>query len=419
MKTQYKSLKRSPNYLESLPANGSHIHFMSLLMLLFFISDPHPSRAQDFILAMDGDLKKVKIIEDFQYTIIYQSGHTTVSIDKSLVRGYSIKNASIKYARDASIIDHQGIAKNGKLLYASTDSLYFWRGSVVYDPRLGDYISIGTNTIERLAIHRSGTHIQIDSMSPSALAAALPVIRKNSMLTTPPIPSANSGSDLISWSTEHSGIFKSPTTYKKANIGISIAGGFELMSAQRSSMKNSLEKSGQGGSVSNWFFGGTTTYPVKDNGAFFLDLGIDVLLNNTSRIALTYHSTSTFGARGIHGTAEVGNKKACELYYAFVPKPYTPLNTTKWVTSLRVGPSVNFLQAKVNGIGKDGNTTETKAGLAGQVSWEYYIIPHLSFSVQFTGRLVPSMNIPAYDPIRAHSVNFSSLDFGIGIKTYF
>jgi hypothetical protein len=481
MKTQEKSFQQNHSglrYLTHALSVIDEIPACVLLILLVFIGFPNQSSAQDFILTKEGELKSVRIVQDYQYTIIYKSGETTHPIDKSEIRGYAVQNKVRKRSSDMVIVNNEGSTICGKLLYASADSLYFWRGSKNYNPSLGNFMAIGTNTIQRLAIHRSGsfkngfkagaiiggtvgiingvaldgfvtgstggdvllsgaifasvsglaggligavgsTHVQIDSLTPSTLANALPTIKKNAMLTTPPIYVTNTESGRINWSTENPFIFKSPKTYPKSKITFSIVGGFELISAQRYSMKNSLEKSGQGGTVDNWFFSGTTTYPIRENGALFLDLGIDFTLKNSSRIALVYNSTSTFGARGIYSVTEIGQKKALELYYTFVPKPYIPLNTSKWETSLGIGPSVNFLQTKINVPGNGESLSETtKPGLAGHASWDYYITPQFSFTIRFIGRIVPGMNIQEFNEVKEHSVKFSSLDFGIGFKAH-
>lgn len=66
----------------------------------------------------------------------------------------------------------------------------------------------------------------------------------------------------------------------KTNLSFQFYGGFQLFSAQRNDIKNSLTQSGYAGTASNWLFGGTTTYPVKHHAASFLDFSLEIKLKD-------------------------------------------------------------------------------------------------------------------------------------------
>lgn len=201
-------------------------------------------------------------------------------------------------------------------------------------------------------------------------------------------------------------------------LSLQFYGGFQLISAQRYNIKNSLIQSGQNGVASSSYYSTPVTYPVKQNTASFLDFSIQAKLNEKHRVALTYTKTNSFGARGITGLTETGKKKAAELYYLFVPKNYTPNKLSNWESSIGIGPSLSFLETEITYYTQfDNYYAKNKFGLSGQFSCSYYLNPNFSFDFKFLGRLTPGMTIPERPDLREHKINFSSFDvaFGIGV----
>lgn len=264
------------------------------------------------------------------------------------------------------------------------------------------------------------THIQMDSVSTQVLEKNLAMIEKNAMLKTPPLYAFNKDWDSIDWSSLNRNIMKAPKTTQSTAVTLSMVGGFELLSAQRSSIRNSLESSGESGTVDNWIWGGTTTYPVRENAAAFLDIGMDIKLRNSSKVGLLYTSTTMFGARGLYGSSEKGKKNGLEFTYQYIPQPYSPFTASKWEGSWGIGPSINFLEVKMAVPGKGNNTTTmTRPGIVGRGALDYYMTPNLSLSLQLIGRVIAGVEVPPYDKIKEHTVNFSSFDLGVGLKVHF
>lgn len=450
-------------------------HFALLIIHLVIIT---PSFGQDYILTKHGELLKVSILKNESDLLTYKLNDLFYSISKSEVQNFSIQNRTRKRPSKVEIVDHQGSHRSGSLLYATLDSLYIWRGSKTYHPNEGNFFAISMNEVDGIAIHRngsfgngfkigafiggtlgviggldlggfltgspggdvllsaavtgaaggllgglvgsvSGNHIQLDSLNQNQLATTLPAIQNNALLATPPIRQVNKNQADFDWSHEGESIFKPTKNHNQSKLTLCFHGGFEILSAQRSSMKNSIKNSGHGGTVNNWIWGGSTSYPVRENGAFFMDLGIEIPLQKSSQLAFIYNWTSRFGARGITGETEVGKKKAFEVYYQFVPKRYVPLATSKWESSVGIGPTINFLETEIKSYGATMQIEETtKAGLAGQASWDYYLTPKLSFVIRFSCKIIPGMQIQESVEIKEHKVNFSSFDLGIGIKTH-
>lgn len=448
------------------------------ITLIFCLISWFQLSAQDFLYTKQDVLKEVRIIKDVDNYLSYKSGEQIHGINKSNLHGYSIKNPVRKRFSDIMVITNQRDTLSGKLLYVSLDSLYLWRGDNKYIPNRGNFKAISTVDIQQLVVHRSGsfkhgftagaliggvvgvgiglsldgfatgsaagdvlvfggsfsatggilggligllgsTHIQMDSVSTQTLEKNLLTLEKNAMLKTPPIYGFNKKSDSIDWSSLSRNMKRAPKTKQSTTVTLSVVGGFELLSAQRSLIRNSLESSGESGTVDNWIWGGATTYPVRENAAVFLDMGMDIQLSNSSKVGLVYTSTSMFGARGLYGATETGKKNGFEFTYQYIPQPYSPFTTSKWEGSLSAGPSINFLDVNifVPGIGNT-TTSMTKPGIVGRGALDYYLTPNLSLSLQLIGRVVPGINVQQYDKIKTHTVNFSSLDLGVGLKVH-
>lgn len=472
MKTQ------TTNSTSRVPAVGFPLKSTFCLFTLIIGLGIIPAKGQDYILTKSGDLLKVAIVKDESDFINYKNNDEPHSILKTEVQSYAIQNKARKRPSTMEIVDHKGSHRSGSLLYASQDSLYFWRGSKAYHPKEGNFFAIGMNEVDRLAIHRkgsfgngfkagaliggmvgvlgglsldgfvtgsetgdvllsaamtgaaggllgglvgsvSGNHIQLDSVNQSQLTTSLPAIQKNALLVTPPIRELNKPNAELGWTFEGASILKANNNQSDSKLALTLHAGFELLSAQRTSIKNSLNQSGQGGTVQNWIFGGSTTYPIRENGAFFMDFGIEIDLKESSRLAFVYNWTSAFGGRGLYGVTELGKKKAFEVFYQFVPKPYVPLVSSKWEASVGIGPSINLLETEIRLHGSTNQVEEiTKAGIAGQASWDYYLTPKLSFAIRFSCKIVPGMEIKESVELQGHKVNFSSFDLGFGIKAH-
>lgn len=447
---------------KKIPANLPELFQLPVLILVFLTIS---AAGQDFILTKSNELIECDIIIDSPAYIQYRKDPKIFKYQKSSIAGYTILSERKHYA-SLEITDHQGVLLLGRFLFADQDSLYFWRGSKVYHPNEGSFLAISTNQANRIVIYREGDYnkglgtyviVQLDDPK-NEMATRLQFIQRNAMLKTPPIKAMGRDTIQSNWVSHNKSLYKSPRARQvktnlpqpstfahnvdqgnrvnsldsvkvsrkakgQTKVSIQIFGGVQLISAQRNDIYASLKQSGQGGSLQgySWYSGAyTAMFPIKLNSAAFRDFSVELALKKSHRLSLLYTNTISFGGEGITGITEVGEKSAIEFYYLYVPKPYIPYKTSKWVSSFGIGPSVNFLEMEVAGGGKSNIYREKyKPGLSSQLTCSYYALPNFSLGMRVLGRIVPSMTIPESSELKEHKINCSSLDFAFGIGVHF
>ncbi len=376
---------------KTLINHSTLFQLITVILVLFTRS----ATGQDFILTKSNELIEGEITIDSPQYIQYRKDPKIIKYQKSSISDYSILLERKHYAT-LEITDDEGVRLSGRFLFGDQDSLYFWRGSKVYHPNKGAFLAIGTNQASRMVIYREGDFnkglgtgviVQLDDPK-TEMATRLHFMQQNAMLKTPPIKAIGRDTIQSNWVSHDKSLYKSypAKSNGQTKVSIQIFGGVQLLSAQRNDICTSLKQSGQGGSIQgfSWYSGAyTVTYPVKLNSAAFRDFSLEVTLKKSHRLSVLYTYTNSFGANGINGIIEVGKKSAVEFYYLFVPKPYIPYKTSKWVSSLGIGTSINFLETEVaGGYGKPNSYREKyKPGISSQLTCSYYVLRNFSLGI--------------------------------------
>ena len=445
----------------------------AMLALVAIALTSKTSKAQDFLLFNDGTIREVRIKEDHLENIIYLFDEEWINVSKSEISRYVLANHKSNQV-DIALKDSLGKTFYGKLLFVDIENIYLWNGTKNYNPSSGGFISIPFNGVSAISLHKngsfkrgfrtgaiiggglgllsgsfaggfitgstggdilllgaiqaaaagliggvfgasSGSQIQFDHFSSDRLPEIWDRLVKNSMLRTPPLTLNGALSTKYDWSEKNSASFREASGIERSKIGVSFSTGFEVMSALRHTTKKSLSESGQAGNV-DWFWGGVTKYPVNENEAWSNSFVLDYSYRLNSRIGIEYSWTSEFGSRGIYGAIETGGRRSIELNHIFIPKPFVPLRTGKWESTLGAGLSMNLLNvhAKNTNTGVESSFSGNKVGVTGHFSGDFYFTKNFSFTTKLAGRIIPSLQIPDQPDLKEHKVNFSSLTWTFG-----
>jgi hypothetical protein len=136
---------------------------------------------------------------------------------------------------------------------------------------------------------------------------------------------------------------------------------------------------------------------------------------------------------GIDWEYEYAHGTSYSVFVEYVIKPVAPLFTSRSEFAVAAGLSYNSLSV-------DGNLSgfferpvsfavkENALGLHLRVSYDYYYSKHLSLQLKSGGMIIPSIDVPTISNInpnnnevktlKQHTVNFSGIDFSVGLRIH-
>ncbi|MDE3059022.1 MAG: hypothetical protein KGJ59_13810 [Bacteroidota bacterium] len=208
-----------------------------------------------------------------------------------------------------------------------------------------------------------------------------------------------------------------------------------------SDISSAFNASGFGGTVNGWF--GSIHYPVDEGDAPFVwNYGAEYNLTDKFRLGLAWNKTSEQKIVGctlvawnkfgrIDENDEVEQARATFLYFFmdYVTTPVDPMLTSRW--EFAIGAGLGYSEMSVDGdldshYGSEQQgspsyyaVSKNAVGINLRGSLDYYLSTNFSLQAKLEGRIIPAIDVPSvtYKPItlNAHSVDFSGIDFSLGI----
>ena len=201
-------------------------------------------------------------------------------------------------------------------------------------------------------------------------------------------------------------------------------------------MTDAFNKSGFGGRIKNWLFGGYINYPVDDGAYFAWQLSLSYSVIKRLRLGLMINPIPYVSVRGSGGQEERVEGKAYSFIADYI---VSPVGIKKYGFEFSLGSGIGYYPIKINGIlGKysdDERSFEIKGnkfGLLLNARLEYYTSEVFSFRFSLTKTFIPSIEIPQVsahniiwpwdnqlneelETLYKHSINVSyfSIDFGL------
>lgn len=183
-------------------------------------------------------------------------------------------------------------------------------------------------------------------------------------------------------------------------------------------------------------FGGTIDYPVDHSSIFSWNVGIDYNLSDYLRLGFALSKIPQQEVHGRDCEYEYAHGTSYSLLVEYVPAPASPLFTSRSEFAIAVGLSYNLLSVNGTLSALFGSAIierpvsfavkENIFGLHLRISYDYYLLRYLSLQLKGEGMLVPSIDVPTVSHtnpynnevkiLRQHSVNFSNIDFSIGLR---
>ena len=203
-------------------------------------------------------------------------------------------------------------------------------------------------------------------------------------------------------------------------------------------MKKAIEQSGYDENEFDIlaFFGfPSQPYPYRRRGAVTLRAGLDVDVSPNWRSGVHFSKSTPLEMVGSSGVSETVHRSSWEFMMTWVKRPYKKGFTrrTEWAASM--GMSLNTLTARTNvpvfdmnysqyvntGVTAAGNFKKIRPGVVLRGSYDRYYTKNLSLHCAIESRIMPSLKVGqtgTFRPLKAHALNFSSIDASIGLRLH-
>jgi hypothetical protein len=229
-----------------------------------------------------------------------------------------------------------------------------------------------------------------------------------------------------------------PVEAASARLHVSV-GGALVMTAANNSMSEAFSTSGFGGTVDNWFFGGTTEYPIDDSAPFAWDMGAEYNLTHKFRLGLAVSKIPQQSIKGTDYEYEYAHGTLYSLLVEYVPCPVSPLLTSRLEFAMGAGLGYNALSVDGTLSAMFGSAIierpvsfaakKNSIGLHLRGSLDYYISRNVSLQFKSEARFISSIDVPAVNhtnpysnevkTLKRHSVDFSAIDFSLDLRFHF
>lgn len=221
-----------------------------------------------------------------------------------------------------------------------------------------------------------------------------------------------------------------------------VLGGALVQTKANNDIMDAFQSSGFKGTQQNWLFRGTIKYPDDDTTPVGWYVVTKMNISPKLRIGINFVQFSSQRIQGPDLEEENAVGKSIGLLAEFLPSPkgsIFPAFQSRFEFAFRGG--VNYAFTKVDGsvsglfgIAIEDATVpfEIKKNLIGAqvgIGLDYYFAKWISLQLKVDGRLYPSIDVDEVkfvNPnnqeekiLKAHSVNFSSIDIGFGIVMHF
>ncbi len=214
---------------------------------------------------------------------------------------------------------------------------------------------------------------------------------------------------------------------------VSLGGGW-MKSRTNNDIIDAFNASGFGGTVGGWF--GPTDYPVDHSSPFTWNLGADYNLTNQFRLGLVRKKISEQEIRGKDFEVEYARATSINFFADYIIFPIDPLLLSRFEFAIGAGVSYNWLSVdgRVSSIfgfayGENPNVFAVNKEVVGvnlRGSLDYYLSRNFSLQCKLEGGFMPVIDVPSVTHVNPHdstvktlkgySVDFSGLDFSIGLR---
>jgi len=225
------------------------------------------------------------------------------------------------------------------------------------------------------------------------------------------------------------------TASANSRIHLMLGGAFVASPANQDIIR-AFSTSGFGGTVQGFF--GPIDYPVNDAMPITWNAEVAISLTWQWRIGVVSSPLQNQEIRGKDKVVERARAERYSLLFEFVARP-KQLFISRSEIAFAAGPSYNLLtvDGSLNSFYSTSSETlpinfsknERYIGLHARMRLDYYLTNSLSLQCHINGRIVPQIHIPSALNLSAaedqpqillpHQVNFSSLDFSLGIGLHF
>jgi hypothetical protein len=202
---------------------------------------------------------------------------------------------------------------------------------------------------------------------------------------------------------------------------------------------HAFKSSGFGGRKEGWFWG-PTDYPDDNTIPISWNINAEYRLADHLRLGFALSKIPKQKIAGIDKEYEYAHGTSYSLLVEYVPVPVTRLLTSRWEFAMGVGPAYNSLSADGTLSSSFGATIvhvpvvsfvtkKNTIGMHLRGSLDYYLWKSFSLQLKAEGKLIPSIDVPAIShtnpnnnevkTLRQHDVDFSSIDFSLGLRFHF
>lgn len=202
-------------------------------------------------------------------------------------------------------------------------------------------------------------------------------------------------------------------------------------------IKKAIEQSGYGGTELTLLalFGfPSRNYPYRQTGAVAMRAGLDVNILPHWRSGIYFSKTTPVEIAGTSRVLETAHRTSWEFMMTHVRRPYRKNYTSRSEFAFGMGLSINKLEVRTRvpvydanygnirtGVAHEASFTKTKPGLVLRLIYDTYLSKTFSLHFGIESRFIPALTVDqtgTYKPLKAHKVNFTSVDSSFGLRLH-
>jgi hypothetical protein len=269
--------------------------------------------------------------------------------------------------------------------------------------------------------------------------AIVPALKEDAIFSSLPPPELQTfvkhkGEEILKPSLER--ISQTSTTLSEPSPGkfhVSLGGGW-MTSRANNDIIDAFNASGFGGTVGGWF--GPTHYPVDHSSPFTWNLGTEYSLTDQFRLGLVWNRIPEQEISGKDYEVEHARATSMNFFADYVVLPVDPQLLSRYEFAIGAGLSYNWLSVDGTLSALFGSAIVNRPiafavskGVVGvnlRGSLDYYISRNVSLQGRIEERFIRAIEVPsvthvnpynsATKTLNRHSVDFSGLDFSLGLR---